>query len=889
MADPTTPAAGPNPGSSARWAEISARFDEFVDLAPGERQRRLDEIARTDPALAQELGALLAADADGNALLDGDARAVVPNLVDDAGPADRQAGPYRLLRKLGEGGMGVVWLGERIDGAYEKQVAVKILKRGMDTHAILRRFLQERRILARLDHPHIVRLVDGGMSSDGRPFYVMDHVEGEPITTYAAARHLDVGARVALLATVADAVAYAHTQLVVHRDLKPSNVLVDGTGAPRVLDFGIAKLLEESNEQTLTGTGMRVLSPAYAAPEQLLGEAIGTTTDVHALGLMLCEMLTGQLPWQQRGITPMQWALDASQQTVDRASTLVTRLDAGRLRDLYGAAGDARQLERTLSGDLDLIITTALQREPSRRYPTAAAFGDDLRRWLDGRPIAARADTTGYRLKKFVRRHRAGVAASMAMAVALIGGFGAALWQAHLAQMQAQRADAEAVAARQNAQRSRRVTSFLISVFTQEDPLRHTEGGATTLAQAFDDTLKRIDTEFADDPMLQGELLDDFGEITTTKGQFDQAQALFLRALALAERTHAADDPAVAETLVNLGVLASYRGDVRAGKPYLERAVAILEPHAEDRPGEYANALSALAKVLQHEGNLRETARVMRRVLEIQRKAKAPPDRLAGALSNVATSQVSLGNFAEAESLANEALGIAERAFGKDSANLIPPLWTLEATAYQRGDLEQEQRLVERRLAVARAALPPRHPWLAGALGESGFILMRNGQVKEGEARMREALQLLEQGGNKGDGVQVIHRRLWMGLRQNGNAKAAYEAIDAAWESCTMQQHQQFKLCLTVRANRAQSLAEAGQGKLALGEADAAAQSLKEQLGDSSDELAQALEARASALVALRRRDEALAVQREAVAMLEAVYGAQHIAPLRAREALAKM
>ncbi|MBK7013954.1 MAG: serine/threonine protein kinase [Xanthomonadales bacterium] len=204
-------------------------------------------------------------------------------------PADGMAGAYRLLRLLGEGGMGVVWLGERTDGAYEQQVAVKVLKRGMDTHAILRRFLQERRILARLNHAHIVRLLDGGMTADGRPFYVMDHVDGAPITEHARRAALDPRARVSILVKVADAVAYAHTQLVVHRDLKPSNVLVDHQGEPRVLDFGIAKLIEESGEQTRTGTGLRVLSPAYAAPEQILGEAIGTPTDVYALGLMLCE------------------------------------------------------------------------------------------------------------------------------------------------------------------------------------------------------------------------------------------------------------------------------------------------------------------------------------------------------------------------------------------------------------------------------------------------------------------------------------------------------------------------------------------------------------------------------------------------------------------------
>ena len=876
---------------------MSALFDELVELTPEERERRIEKLGSDDPLFADELRALLAADSSANTLLDSDASSIAAfGSTLDAKPADGMTGPYRLLRLIGVGGMGEVWLAERTDGAYEQNVAVKLLKRGMDTQVILRRFLQERQILARLHHNHIVRLVDGGMSSDGLPYLVMDFVDGQPITDFAREHALDVRDRAALLAKVADAVAYAHSQLIVHRDLKPTNVLVDTDGEPRVLDFGIAKLIEETGDATMTGTGMRVLSPAYAAPEQILGEVIGTPTDVYALGLMLYELLVGQLPQQRQQMSLPRLAIDATEPIAGRASTAVRAINSEQSAALYGHGTAPRQIAQQVSGDLDLIVATALQREPARRYASAAAFADDLRRWLDQRPITARADSTTYRFNRFVRRHRFGVAATAVVLLALLAGLGAALWQAdkahhqaQLAEQQAQRADKEAVAARQSAERSKRVTKFLISIFTQEDPLRHTEGGATTLAQAFDDTLKRIDTEFADDPALQGELLDDFGEITTTKGEFEKAQALFERALVLAEKTHAADDPAVAETLVNLGVLAGYRGDLLSGKAYLQRAVTILEAHAQDQPSDYANALSALANVLRHEGDAREAARMLRRVLDIQRTTHAPPEGIAAALSNVATSQVALGNFTEAETLANEALGIAERAFGKESANILPPLWTLDVAAYHRGDLQLEQQLVERRLAVARVALSPQHPWLASALGDSGYILMRNGQVKDGEARMREALKLFEQAGNNGESVQILRHRLWSGLRQHGDAKSAQVVIESAWKSCNEQALQHYKICLIVRANRAQSLAETGHEELALGEAEAAAQGLKQQLGESSDGLAQALEARATALLALGRRDEALAAQRNAGDMLDSLNGSQHPTTLRAREALAQM
>ncbi|MFZ2236580.1 MAG: protein kinase, partial [Dokdonella sp.] len=760
------------PNSSERWEKISVLFDEWVELDPGLREQRLTELAATDAPMADEVRALLMADEGVNTILDGNAASSVPGILTDLDsvPGDGVVGPYRLLRSIGIGGMGEVWLAERTDGAYEQHVAVKLLKRGMDSNLILRRFLQERQILARLHHNHIVRLIDGGMSSEGRPFYVMDFVDGQPITDYAASHSLDVRARTTLLASVADAVAYAHSQLIVHRDLKPSNVLVDGEGEPRVLDFGIAKLIEESDDPAMTGTGMRVLSPAYAAPEQILGEPIGTATDVYALGLILCELLTGQLPQQRQTTSLPQLAADVSQHVLDRASVLARHATSERIAETYGSDVSPKSVAQKVSGDLDLIVATALQREPSRRYQTASALADDLRRWLEGRPISARADSTGYRLNRFIRRNRAGVAATVLIALSLVAGLGAALWQAdkasrqaELAYQQAQRADKEAVSARQSAQRSRRVTAFLMSIFTHEHPLRRTESGATTLAQAFDDALERVDTEFADDPMLLGELLDDFGEVTTSRGKLDQSQALFERALALAEQTRGLNDPAVAESLVNLGVVASYRGDVMVAKPYLLRAVTILEPHARELPRDYANALSALSVVMDGQGSRAEAERLQRRAIEILRDANVAPGMLIAALSNLATSQSHVGNYSEAESLANEALAIAERDFGKDSANVIPPLWTLEVVAEHRGDLKEEQSLVERRLAVARSALPPGHPWLAITLGQSGFMLMRVGKAKEGEARMREALDLLEREGNEGDDVQFIQRRLWIG------------------------------------------------------------------------------------------------------------------------------
>ena len=567
-----------------RWNEAAALFDELVELAPSDRVQRLAALEQVDAVLAQEVRALLDADGRGGGLLDAGAVAALPDLLaGGAGPpGDGLAGPYRLLHVLGEGGMGVVWLGERIDGTFEQQVAVKVLKRGMDTYAILRRFLLERRILARLHHRHIVRLIDGGSTADGRPFYVMDYVAGQPITTHAAAHRLDARARVALLIQVADAAVYAHSQLVVHRDLKPSNVLVDNQGEPRVLDFGIAKLIEESGEHTLTGTGLRVLSPAYAAPEQILGEPIGTSTDVYALGLMLCELLTGQLPQRRRAASAAQLVHDVAQETVERASVLAARISEQHITELYGKAGNVRQLAGTLSGDLDVIIATALQREPARRYATAAAFADDLRRWHQGRPISARAESTPYRVVKFVRRHRVGVAAGLLVALSLLGGLGAALWQAHLARTAAAAALLAEDKAQQQAAIATAVSDFLTrDVIQAVNPYRNKID--IRLTDALIKAGARIDERFKGNPRLAGIVRRELADALYLAGEVEPAAQQARLSLSTLEGAFGAADPDALETRISLGTILHRQDNYDAARAVYDAGIAALGPEGAER------------------------------------------------------------------------------------------------------------------------------------------------------------------------------------------------------------------------------------------------------------------------------------------------------------------
>ncbi|MFN8582337.1 MAG: serine/threonine-protein kinase [Gemmatimonadaceae bacterium] len=403
--------------TAERWRRVSAVLDEVLDAPPERRQQLLNDLCAGDDALRNEVLELLDADQRAESFLATPASVHgaplleeprAPNVGSDVG---RVLGPWRLISVLGEGGMGRVYVAERADGQYAHEVAVKMLKAerlGTEARA---RFLHERQILAQLDHPKIARLLDGGVTPEGLPYFVMELVDGRPITTYVQDTSASLRRRLELFLEVCEAVRYAHTRLVVHRDLKPSNILIDRTGHPRLLDFGIAKLLSEDGATARvpeTQTVARLMTPEYAAPEQLRGDPITTATDVWALGVLLFELLTGRRPFLPEGRLPGTLEQAIVERDPPRPATVVD--------PSFPYPG------RLLRGDLDRIILTALQKEPGRRYASVDAVVEDIRRYLDGRPVLARGDGLGYRAGKFLRRNRLGVAAGGIVALAVVGG-----------------------------------------------------------------------------------------------------------------------------------------------------------------------------------------------------------------------------------------------------------------------------------------------------------------------------------------------------------------------------------------------------------------------------------------------------------------------------------
>ncbi len=568
-------------------SRVLALFDELVDLEPAARAARLAILRAEDSALAAELERMLAADSGGGLLDDGMAglaATVAGKLgqssgVSTDGAMGRRVGPFVLSRLLGRGGMGEVWLAQRSDGDFRQQVALKLLKRGMDSDDLRRRFVQERRILAELSHPGIARFTDGGVGEDGAPWYAMEYVEGVPITEHAAARDLDVRSRVALMLQVCEAVAYAQTRLVVHRDLKPSNILVDGDGRVRLLDFGIAKLLDAATEGGETATGMRAMSPAYAAPEQILDEPISTATDVYALGVVLYELLTGKLPHRRAAGTLETLADRVRSETTLRPSLVLRRTDAS------GSASAAphthAHFARAVSGDLDTIVLTAMRRESARRYPSAAALAGDLRRWLDGRTITAQADSAGYRMRKFVARHRLAVGSGVAVALALLAGLAVALWQAGLAREQAALAAAEAARATEQAQRATTIKRFFSQMFQQSGPTEQRRGAQFTAREWVDQASARVATDLAGAPDAQAEIRVALGSALLAFDARPEARALLEAAIPQLRKSAAEDPGPLVTGLQYLAIAQRGDGELDAARSSVTEALALNESNPD--------------------------------------------------------------------------------------------------------------------------------------------------------------------------------------------------------------------------------------------------------------------------------------------------------------------
>lgn len=725
-----------------RALRLRQLFHQALTLAPPDRAAFLEEACGDDARLRRELEDLLAADeaADeqgfmNTPVLDLKAHAAAVGTLEG-----QHVGPYRIIREVGRGGMGRVFLAEREDVG--KQVALKVVQGTLAAPETLHRFLFERRVLARLEHPHIARLLDAGTTQDGAPYLVMEYVEGEPITRYCDRMNRSVRQRLHLFLAVCDAVQYAHQNLIIHRDLKPSNIMVTGEGVVKLLDFGIAKLVEEdASDVTLTRTGLHVMTPGYAAPEQVRGGPVTTATDVYALGIVLYELLTGQRPYDVRGRSLSEIEQIICEEEPMRPSTLIARMheQARRTTRSSGQAvgADLEQLRQYVRGDLDTIVMHALSKDPARRYATAAAFGDDLRRYLAGRPVQARPQTVRYRAATFLRRHRFGAAVSVLLLMLLLGFF---IREGRL------RAAAEAARdeARQEAETAEEVTAFLVGLFDVSDPFSNeaARGDTLTARSLLQRGLDRVDRELADRPAVRAALLDKIGSVYLNLGLFAPAESLLTVALEQRRALFGEEHEDVAESLHSIGWLRYEQGDYDAAEAYLREALTLFRRlHPEDRL-ETAAFLNDLALVLNARGKTEEAETYQREALALWQEGRSGehPDVATG-MANLAVVLVSKGDYPGAAELLRSSLTLRQRLLGPDHPDVATNLNNLAGTVLQLGDYAAAESLFWMSLAHTRRVLGEDHPHLIRDLSSVAFALHHRGRLAEAESLYVDALE----------------------------------------------------------------------------------------------------------------------------------------------------
>jgi len=608
------------------WPEVKRVFHEALSRPEKERVAFLSTACGGDERVRVEVASLLAVhDGDGGDFLEESALDAAGEALAEEPVEGRRIGPYRVLREIGRGGMGTVFLAERADGEVRKTVAIKLVSRGMDTDVITRRFRYERQILAELDHPHIARFLDAG-TEDGLPYFVMECVEGEPIDRYCESRHLSIEKRLDLFGSVCEAVEYAHRHLIVHRDLKPGNIFVTREGVPKLLDFGLAKLLDPDapGERTaLTAEAFRAMTPEYASPEQIRGDAITTATDVYSLGVLLYELLAARHPYPFKTRRPDEIARVICEQVPPRPSSVVSD----------------DQLRRRLRGDLDTIVGKALQKSPERRYPSVGQLSSDIARHREGLPVQARPDTMIYRAGKFVRRHKVSVAAAALVVITLVGGVAATLWQARVAQ-------AEHARAEQRFEDIRRLAGLI--VFDYNEAIAMLPGSTSIrermIADGFE-YLSLLAREAGEDPSLRTELADGYvkmGRVQARMGDNAGSLASYRQALGL-YRSLAAARPEETQLQRRLAhayvMLADRLTDAgSAGEALVEhrRALVIRERILAERPQDpqstrdLLDSVFYMGRALQSMGAYDEgLAHFQRMVTSVDSMASADPRDLA--------------------------------------------------------------------------------------------------------------------------------------------------------------------------------------------------------------------------------------------------------------------
>lgn len=752
----------------SRWSEVDRLLDMVLDLPEVEREQALRRACGGDEQLYGAVLELLRAargedlrvTAPGAELV----AAALPPTDEQGLPPGTVVGRYRVIRELGRGGMASVYEAERSDGAFRQVVALKVLRRGLDTGGFIRRFLTERQILSDLDHPHVARLLDGGATEDGRPFLAMEKVDGLPLNAWADGRRLALRARLELFLQVCDAVKEAHRRLVVHRDLKPSNILVDGSGRVKLLDFGIATLIHVATEEAEADDGdadVYPLTRRWASPEQLRGEPVTTSSDIYQLGLILFRLLAGVHPFAHEG-------------ALERAPLLSRAFRAlapgERERHAADRAASDRALARALDGDLDAIASRALEPDPEDRYRSVDDLAGDIRRHLENRTIAARPAPVLLRVRKWALRNPWGPPVAAVLVLGVTGYVTTVSISAH-------RLERERNLARVQAERAERIQGFLVDIFQSADPWQAlTPGSRTdvTVLQALAGAPDRIRAELGDDPVMQADLLSAVASILTHLDRGEEARPLVEEAVALRTAAGAAAGPAAAADLLVLADIISHT-EPDSAELLLVRAVTILEAAVPPDPARLADALSAL---LWHRFTVLDGLDPTpgERALELYEAAGAEHiQNLAGVLGTLAQLYAHLGRLEDAEAAALRAVRIRREGLGDGDARSALAQVTLAGVLDAQHRFEEAVPLYRRSLAVMEATAGPDHNQTIATRNNLATTLHQLGDLEAAAGMQREILASRRRtaGTDQNQGVGTAIQNLAAVLKDMGRLREA--------------------------------------------------------------------------------------------------------------------
>jgi serine/threonine protein kinase/tetratricopeptide (TPR) repeat protein len=730
-----------------RWRALSAYLDEALDLEPDGRAVWLSALEARDPDVAGDLAVWLARydHIRDEPFLQG--VAIESRFATPPSLAGQVLGAYRLLEPIGEGGSGSVWLAERCDGHFEGRAAVKLLNLALVGRSGQERFRREGSILARLQHPRIAHLVDAGISPTGQPYLVLEYVDGQPIDQYAAACSLDVEARLRLFLDVLDGVAHAHAALIVHRDIKPANVLVSVDGSVKLLDFGIAKLVDADADvdavrspeaAALTRELSRALTPEYAAPEQLVGAPVTTATDIYALGVLLYVLLAGRHPAARALRTPNTLIRAIVDEEPARVSEAIgdAEADADIPHTHAAHCGTTpSRLRRQLRGDLDTIVAKALKKDARERYASVTALADDVRRYLRHEPISARPDSLGYRTARFLRRHVIGV--GVALGTVLLVGTMTALYTHRLAveRDRAQRESAKAV----------KVSGMLMGVLSSADPYSSWAAGSPPSPQRLLDAgVDQVQRELTGEPELQAELLTMMGRTYRRMGSHARAEGLLRQALAGARTAYGAEHLRVAQALQDLGVVRAERGQYADAQRYLEDALAMRRRLVPAGDAELGVLLAELGRVYQDLRFDDRAEEVHREGLAVRRRVLGDRHRETAVSENNLASVLRLrGDFDQAERLLRHSLEVNIATRGARHPNVATSRHDLALIAFARGDYAAAESEIRAALQLQREGVGARHPTVALTLNSLAHVQVARGRHHDALASLREAIDIV--------------------------------------------------------------------------------------------------------------------------------------------------